>query len=120
MRTFQWTHFVDDLSGIDEGEWWNPEDCLTGQLRDLVISMAPRYFFMASAMKEQLQGTDITRALNGSGYRVKCMLQVKQAFADLNQADQDLLKTFLESCDCWDALQFAGGEKDRVIPLIVG
>jgi glutathione S-transferase len=120
VRTFQWTHFIDDLSGIDEGQWAIPEECLTIQLRDLIASMAPMYFFMANTMKEKLDGADIIKTLNGPGYRVKCMLQVKQAFADLSDEDKKLLKTFLESCDCWDALQFADGEANQVVPLVVG
>jgi glutathione S-transferase len=120
VRTFQWTHFVDDLSGIDEGEWSNVEDCLTTYLRDLIASMAPMYFSMANASTEQVQDTDNTRSLNGPGYRAKCLLQVKRAFDDLGKADQDLLKTFLESCNCWDALQFADGEENQVVPLVTG
>lgn len=120
VRTFQWTHFMDDLSGIDEGEWADPEGCLTDQLKNLIASMAPMYFMMANGMKERVQGTDISKALNGPGYRVKCLLQIKQAFAGLSEADKDFLKPFLESCDCWDALQLAEDEVGQVLPLVVG
>ena len=38
----------------------------------------------------------------------------------ISKADQDLLKTFLQSCDCWDALQFVDGEENQVVPLVMG
>ena len=120
VRTYQWTHFIDDLSGIDEGEWADAQDCLTDNLQGLIVSMAPMYFMFANAMKEQVKGTDISKALNGPGYRVKCLLQVKQAFADLSDEHQTLLKPFLESCDCWQLLQFAEGEATQAQPLQVG
>ncbi|MFT7221432.1 MAG: glutathione S-transferase [Candidatus Azotimanducaceae bacterium] len=120
VRTYQWTQFMDDLSGVDEGEWGNLEDCLTGNLKNLITSMAPMYFTMANAMKERVSGIDISKALNGPGYRVKSLLQVKQAFAALDQKNRNLLKLFLESCECWEPLQFLEGEQEQVIALTVG
>lgn len=120
IRTFQWTHFMDDLSGIEEGAWAMPEDCLTDKLAQLIASMAPAYFLMANGMKAQVEGRDITHDLNGPGYRVKCLSQIKQRFPELDEDNQALLKPILTDCGCWESLQFSKGEAAQVIPLTLG
>lgn len=120
VRTFQWTHFMDDLSGIDCGEWDNLDRCLTPQLSALIASMAPMYFAIANGMRAQVRDRDLSKDLNGPGYKVRCLLQIKQRLADLVPEDRNLLRPFLERCGCWEALQFTEGEAAQVIPLTLG
>ncbi len=120
VRAFQWTYFMDDLSGITEGEWFDPEACLTESLAALIKSLAPWYFTMLGRFKENLGESIDATALNGPSYRLRSFLNLKQQLAELSDADRSLLQPFLESCECWEPLQFEEGEESQVIALEVG
>lgn len=120
VRAFQWTFFIDDLSGYPEGEWFAPEDCLTESMEGLIRSLAPWYFALLDRIRTNLSGPlDATR-LNGAAYRVRCLLSLKQQLAALSDADRALVKPFLERVDCWEPLQFREGEAEQVTPIVVG
>ncbi|MCB1646539.1 MAG: glutathione S-transferase [Pseudomonadales bacterium] len=120
VRTFQWTHFIDDLSGVEPGGWLEPSACLTESVAGLISALAPMYFVMASRMLEATSGQDLTAAVNGPAYRAKCYLNLKQQLSDLTEGERKLLEPFLQQAGCWDALQFAAGEEDRVVAIVPG
>jgi glutathione S-transferase len=117
VRTYQWTHFIDDLSGIELGEWFAVEDCLTENLGQLIASLAPMYLLMANQMLKDSAGADLSKAVNGPLYRAKCYLQLKHELAVLDPTDIALVRPFLESIGCWEPLQFRAGEEARVVAL---
>jgi glutathione S-transferase len=121
VRVFQWTQFMDDLSGI-EGQWATPEDCLTPELDAVISSLAPGYFFMMQMIQqnhdlENMDLEEIAAALNGPRYRLKCLLSLKQALADLSDDDRTLIRPVLEQSGCWEALQFNPGEAEKVVAI---
>lgn len=120
VRTFQWTLFVDDLSGYSEGEWFAPEDCLSKSLEGLIRSLSPWYFAMMNRFREQLGDELDPKALNGPSYRLRCLLNLKRELAELAEPDRALLQPFLEACDCWTPLQFEAGEAARATDIDVG
>ena len=116
VRVYQWTHFLDDLSGI-EGEWADAADCLTEELIGVLESMAPGYLMMMVMARQNADMSHYTEALNGPGYRVKCLLALKQELADLTAAERELIKPLLEAAGLWDALQFEAGEQGLVVDI---
>ena len=116
VRVFQWEQLMDDLSGVD-GEWANPEDCLTEELLALIASLAQGYFQMMASLRPALDLNDLASALNGPRYRMKCLLGLKAELADLDATDRERIRPVLEASGAWVGLQFAPGEKDHVVPL---
>ena len=50
-------------------------------------------------------------------YKRRCLLWLKAALADVQDEPRQRLKDILERHGCWDALQFAPGEAEKVPPL---
>ena len=117
LRTFEWEHFLEDLSGI-EGQWWAPADCLTPELTGLIASMAPYYFMMMKTLQQSEGMEDLEGSLNGAKYRVKCYLALKQELAGLSEADREAIRPVLEQAGCWSFLQFEAGEAEKVVPIL--
>ena len=117
LRTFEWEHFLEDLSGI-EGDWWGPEACLTQELTGVIKSMAGNYFAMMQMLQQSAGMDDLEGAVNGMKYRVKCYLALKQELAGLDEEERTLIRPVLESAGCWDALQFVDGEQEKVVPIL--
>lgn len=120
VRAFQWTYFIDDLSGYPEGEWLAPEHCLNDALKGLIMSLAPWYFAMMNRFREHLGDNIDAAALNGPSYRLRCLLNLKQELAALTPNDRALLEPFLRACECWAPLQFEAGEASRVTSIGIG
>jgi glutathione S-transferase len=116
VRVFQWTHFVDDMSGI-EGVWADPETCLTSEIEALIASMAAPYFTMMSRIKEAVGMDDMASAVNGPRYRLKCLMALKQELAELRDADRDLVQPILASTGCWASLQFEEDERGKSVQI---
>ena len=117
VRVFQWTQLLDDASGLD-GEWADPHTCLTDELASVVSTLAPPYFALQDRAKETHGRSDLTGELRGPGYRLKCLLSLKHALAELSDDDRAFIRPFLLSTGCWDALQFEPGEESRVAPVL--
>ena len=116
VRTFEWEHFLEDMSGI-EGDWWAPAACLTSELAGLLASMAPYYFLMMKNLQNNEGMDDLEGSVNGAKYRVKCYLVLKQALAGLNEVDKELIRPILAESGCWEYLQFEAGEAEKVVPI---
>jgi glutathione S-transferase len=117
VRTYQWCHFMDDLSGI-EGDWSEPEAPLTDQLGAFLRYTAEFYLPMAQALTQNFGTGNLERAANGMSYRVKTFLGLKGELAALSADDVRLIKPALVDAGCWDALQFNEGEAESVVPIV--
>lgn len=116
VRTYQWTHLVDDLSGI-EGDWFAPEQVLTDHFAAFLRYTAEFYLPMAERLVAGAGTDDLEGAANGIRYRVKTFLSLKQELAGLDAAEREWVKPVLKDSGCWDALQFAGDEENKVVPV---
>ena len=116
VRTYQWTHHVDDLSGI-EGQWWQPEDCLTPILESHLKFVADYYLPMATMLASLVDMENLGQSANGMAYRVRCLLELKSELASLSDADRELIQPILKKTGCWDTLQWLPGEKERRVPI---
>jgi glutathione S-transferase len=117
VRTYQWTHHMDDLSGI-EGDWCEPEAALTEQLAAFLRYTAEFYLPMAEALTKALGAHKLEQAANGMAYRVKTFLGLKAELASLTDEDLKLVRRILVDTGCWDALQLKDGEAERVVPIL--
>jgi glutathione S-transferase len=119
VRLFQWTYYVDDLSGHD-GEWSSarkPGETVRALVKFAGRSLLPMMVAVSAAVArgEQfaryvIEGVRLTGMARVDTAR--CWLWLKQMFAELREEDrQDLL---LEEAGFWSALVFAPGEAERV------
>ncbi|MFO1158711.1 MAG: glutathione S-transferase family protein [Reyranellaceae bacterium] len=122
VRLYQWTHYIDDLSGHD-GDWSSAPAAANETVRGLVelagrsllpmmvaVSQAvARGEQMASYEVEGVRMTGVARAEAGNTW-----LWLKRMFADLPDADRQGLRGLLEEAGFWQALAFAPGEAERV------
>lgn len=116
VRTYQWVHLVDDLSGV-EGEWSVPEDCLTPELAAHLQFASETYIPMVQMLTQMVDLDNLGDAANGMPYRVRCFLQLKAELAALSDGDRSLIQPILEETGCWDALQFGPNEADKTTPI---
>lgn len=117
VRTYQWTHLVDDLSGV-EGEWFEPEEALTPQLSAFLLYAAEFYLPMMEMIIAAFGMEGLEQAANGMSYRVKTFLGLKAELADLSADDLGAIKPLLAQTGCWDALQFKDCEATKVVPIL--
>ncbi|HTR86391.1 MAG TPA: glutathione S-transferase [Reyranella sp.] len=121
VRLYQWTHYVDDLSGHD-GEW----SAAGSAVRALVMLAGKTFLPMmiatagAVARRENLASFDVDGVrftIVARPYPVHCWLWLKQMFAELPAPDREGLRGLLEPAGFWQALAFAPGEAERVPPF---
>lgn len=119
VRLFQWTHYVDDLSGHD-GDWSDGISETVGELVKLAgRSLLPMMLAVSQAIArgEQMASyeTDGVR-LTGIARpeTAKTWLWLKQMFVDLSEVDRQVLRRLLEEAGFWKALAFAPGEAERL------
>ncbi len=59
---YQWTHYIDDLSGIEPGDWWPVKDCLGLKQELKALDAEDRNsitdFLMSCGCWDALQSTD--------------------------------------------------------------
>lgn len=120
VRTFQWVHYVDDLSG-HEGEWASGVH-LTATLERLV-SLAGRGFrAMMVATAEAAARGQLRCEFDLGGHRfasvarpytARCWSWLKVMFADLSEADRSALRPMLEAAGFWDVLRLSPGEAEQ-------
>jgi glutathione S-transferase len=116
VRTYQWTHLVDDLSGI-EGDWFAPDQVLTDHFAAFLRYTAEFYLPMAERLVAGAGTDGLEGAANGVHYRVKTFLSLKQELAALGSDDRELVEPVLKDTGCWDGLQFNGDEQQKVVPV---
>lgn len=116
VRTYQWVHHVDDLSGI-EGTWFEPEEALNERLAGFLRYVAEFYLPMGELLTQVAGTDDLEGVANGMKYRVKTFLGLKAELAALSSADLDTIRHMLEETGCWDALQFKDGEEGKVVSV---
>jgi glutathione S-transferase len=117
VRVFQWTQLLDDASGL-EGEWRNPEECLTDELVRIVRALAPHYFAMQESALKTRGLDNLSEEINGPGYRLKCLLDLKKQLTDLTETDRELIRGFLQVSECWEHLQLKAEEREKVVPIL--
>ena len=126
VRTFQWVHDMDDLSGI-EGAWRNPtaEPLGPGVLKLLKLIGEVYLPFMAANAKAVRAGDATTTAeLRGmpmvaraNRYKMRCLTTLKLALRDALAEGAEDLEELLTQYGCWNALQLLPGELDDFAPL---
>jgi glutathione S-transferase len=116
VRTYQWTHLMDDLSGI-EGQWYSPEKVLTPELEAMLTYVSEFYMTMAQLVTQFVGTEDLGDGANGMKYRVKTFLDLKRELAELDEADIQIIRPILMKTGCWERLQFKDAERERAIPI---
>jgi glutathione S-transferase len=124
MRTYQWVHYTDDLSG-HEGEWASEPEF--GATLQALVRLAGKSFLpMMLATSEALARREGRVVFDVAGrqitsfarpYTGKCWLWLKQMFVELSEAERESLRTLLVETGFWDALEFRPGEEERVRPF---
>ena len=117
VRVYQWTQLLDDASGL-EGEWSDPQECLTNELVSIVRVLAPLYFAMQESALKTRGLDNLSKEINGPGYRLKCLLDLKRQLMDLSDADREFVRNLLQVSGCWEHLQFKAGEREKVVPIL--
>lgn len=117
VRTYQWTHLVDDLSGW-EGHWLGKEKLAIQCLTPFLAMVKDYYLPMGELMLGLSAGQDLSTALNGLNYRAKTLLDLKSRLSKLPVEALDWLEPLLKDNGCWDGLQFREGEAERVVPIL--
>jgi glutathione S-transferase len=116
VRTYQWTHHMSDLSGV-EGEWFEPPAALTEQLAAFLRYTAEFYLPMAQLLVSATGMENLEQAANGMRYRVKTFLGLKGELANLSADEVGAIEPSLRSAGCWEALQFKDGEEEHVVSI---
>lgn len=121
VRLYQWTHYVDDLSGHD-GDWSanrQPGDTVCALVKLAGRSLLPMMVAVAEAVAAgkplavyQIDGVQMTGIARP--YPANCWLWLKQMFAGLPDDERQRLKPLLEEAGFWNALAFGPGEAERV------
>jgi len=124
VRLFQWTHYVDDLSGHD-GAWSNAG--APGETVRALVKLAGRSLLpMMTAVSDAAARNQQPASYEVEGVRItgfarpdvaRCWLWLKQMFAELPYGDRQILRPLLEEAGFWNALAFAPGEAERVPPF---
>jgi glutathione S-transferase len=121
VRLFQWTYYVDDLSGHD-GDWSQapaPSDTVSALVKLAGRSLLPMLVAVSEAVdRGQPLATYAIDGVRLSGiarpYPAACWRWLKQMFAELPGQDREGLRGLLEESGFWQALPFAPGEAERV------
>lgn len=117
VRTFQWTHLVDDLSGW-EGEW-SPMSGITSDVVTPFLDMVRDFYLpMAQFSLVMSDGHELSDSANGLTYRAKTYLDLKHRLSALSDNAKEPLKEILEPSGCWQALHFKDGEAERAVPVL--
>lgn len=124
VRVFSWVQFMDDLSGIEPGDWRSLDAVLTPEFEHLAASLAPGYFGMLDMLRARMAAGTLSprdpAALNGPGYRLRAVRALKAELAALPAASAQRIRPLLEAAGCWTPLQFLPGEADEVVPIRPG
>jgi glutathione S-transferase len=126
VRLFQWTYYVDDLSGHAisgrDGDWSSargPSETVCALVMLAGRSLLPMMVAVSEAVARgeqmasyEIDGVHITGIARLSV--AHCWLWLKQMFAELPEQDRQGLKPLLEEAGFWSALAFAPGEAERV------
>jgi glutathione S-transferase len=121
VRLFQWTHYIDDLSGHDGT--WSDSPASSETVRDLVKLAGRSLLPMMLAVSQAVAKSEQMTSYEVDGMRLtgiarpeaaKCWLWLKRLFADLIEPDRESLRGLLQDAGFWEALAFAPGEAERV------
>ncbi|MFN9848122.1 MAG: glutathione S-transferase family protein [Alphaproteobacteria bacterium] len=125
VRTFQWVQDLDDASGI-EGDWGDPagpDGPGVTRLLDLIGEVFLPYM-VANAAAVTAGAPQVSMMLRGAPYaartapyRASCLGWLKLALAQALEAGAGGLEAKLRRHGCWEALQLAPGERERIPPL---
>ena len=123
VRLFQWTQYVDDLSGHD-GDWSAPGETAAALVRLAGRTLLPMMVAVSDAVAKgqqiasfEIEGVRLTSIARPDVAR--CWLWLKQMFAELPAVDRESLKGVLEETGFWTALAFTPGEAERVAPFVM-
>lgn len=108
QRTESWVRSLDDASGL-EGEWYGSENSLpaatTGLLELAGATYLPFLVANAAALERHQEWFEIELlgqpyAQAPFRYQLKCLIQLREHFADLTPSDQQRLRPLLEASGC--------------------
>ncbi|KAI9003403.1 hypothetical protein DFJ74DRAFT_694744 [Hyaloraphidium curvatum] len=125
VRAFQWVQDVDDLSGMD-GSWRNPGEPLGQGTRALLDLVAKTYVplmkanaaaLLAGKRKVEVELAGFPVAAVAVPYKLKCWNWTRLALAEAVEAGAPDLEATLRELGIWEALQFAPGERQQVVPM---
>jgi len=116
IRTYQWTHLVDDLSGW-EGDWLSMDEIHPQIIAPFLKLLADYYLPMGELMLALSKDQDLSTKVNGPGYRAKTLLDLKSRLTALPEEAKTFLEPLLKQEGCWEGLQFNEGEAERVVPI---
>jgi Glutathione S-transferase, C-terminal domain len=112
--TDHWVRRLDDASGVD-GEWYPRERALGGFAEALLRIAGELYLpFLAANADAFAKGLDrleidvwgLPYALSPFKYQVKCLDQLRDKFAGLDQKHRAALRPVLERTGCWAHLNW--------------
>ena len=113
--TDHWVRRLDDASGV-EGEWFPRERALGGWVEDLLRIAGELYlpFLVANAAafadgleRLEIRVWDLPYTLAPFRYQVKCLQQLRDKFAALDDPDRAALQPILVRTGCWRPLTAA-------------
>ena len=126
VRAYQWTHDLDDASGI-EGEWRDPHEPLSPGVTALLALAGDTYlpFLVANAAAIATGANPYNFEHGGKSYpnptrsyKRRCLLWLKAGLAAVEGEPRQRLEAILRQHGCWEPLQFNPGEQDMVPPLV--
>lgn len=113
-RVYAWVEIMEDLSGLDANEaGWITRDKLPDTLKEMLRLVGTAYLplLLANARAINAGEKSMTTEIDGATwtqdvmpYQAKCLLWLRHAFADLNEADQKLVKSLLDETGCGDLI----------------
>ena len=109
-RVYAWVESVEDLSGeAVEANAWAPRETMLDLLSPLLDIIGTTYvpFLLANASALNNGAEMVECEINGATwqqkpfrYQGKCLRWLQEAFANLNEADQDFTKEILSASGC--------------------
>jgi hypothetical protein len=107
---FRWLAHIDDLSGLDEGQWGPPGPMVQPILQAIGDVYLP--FLVANAEALDSGAADLHFAAMGHSfaqppfrYQAKCLAALRQAFGALDQPSKAAITPLLSATGCLPALK---------------
>jgi len=105
---------MEDLSGLDADDaGWITHATLPDTLKAMLRLVGTAYLPLLLANAHAINAGEKTMTTEVDGatwtqdvmpYQAKCLLWLRHAFADLNEADQKLVKSLLDETGCGDLI----------------
>lgn len=112
---YRWLSHIDDLSGLEPGQWAASEDPLSPQIKDILALIGAVYLpYLRENMKAvaadtrpfrfEALGFEYTQAQPPGNYQVKCLTELRERYASLPDAARAQIDPILEDAGCLPVL----------------